>query len=47
LRGSVPGHVEPVGGAPVRARPRDWPSREAEEDDPDDPLADLGPLHGP
>ncbi len=47
LRGSVPGHVEPVGGAPVRAGSRDWPSREAGEDEPDDPLADLGPLHGP
>jgi hypothetical protein len=47
LRGSVPGHVEPVGGAPVRAGSRDWPSREAEEDEPDDPLAGLSPLHGP
>jgi hypothetical protein len=32
LRGSAPGHVEPVGGPPARAtRSRDWPSEEAED----------------
>jgi hypothetical protein len=36
LHGSVPGHVEPVGGPPARAtRSRDWPpSGEAAEDAP-------------
>jgi hypothetical protein len=48
LHGSVPGHVEPVGDAPASAGSLYWPSREAEEeDDPEDPLARLGPLHGP
>ena len=32
LRGSAPGHVEPVGGPPARAtRSRDWPSEGAED----------------
>ena len=39
LRGSVPGHVELLGGTPARAGARDWPSREAEEAE--DPL--FGP----
>lgn len=43
LRGSVPGHVQPLGGgASPGALGRDWPEDEAE-----DPLAPLGPLHGP
>ena len=36
LRGSISGHVEPVGGPLVRGHSRDWPSEEAE-----------GPLLGP
>jgi hypothetical protein len=32
LRGSAPGHVEPVGGPLARAtRSRDWPNEEAED----------------
>ena len=45
LRGSMPGHVELLGGTSVGADPRDWPSRETEEAE--DPLAGLGPLVGP
>jgi hypothetical protein len=45
LRGSVPGHVELLGGTSVRAGSRDWPSRETEEAE--DPLADLDPPLGP
>jgi hypothetical protein len=46
LRGSVPGHVERVGGAgaPALAGGRDWPG---EGQGPADPLAPLGPLRGP
>lgn len=43
LRGSVPGHVERLGGAPARLRSSDWPTAEPPEDE----LYDWKGLVGP